>query len=139
MARCYPPTCDGWRPAWGCMSYFCGEMALVATMIVMNLVDQIEALLLMRHYEGFLPRSRHNRSVSKDCSFKPLASRFRQILVPKQRVLDATLPLLIRLQIEDGFEDGVGLGKDGVFQDGLVGDEGIHGADAADGGVEVFE
>jgi preprotein translocase subunit SecY len=40
--------------------YFCGEMALVATMIVMNLADQIEALLLMRHYEGFLPRSGHN-------------------------------------------------------------------------------
>ena len=32
---------------------------------------------------------------------------------------------LIRLQIHDRFEDGVGLGEDGVFQDGLVGDVGI--------------
>ena len=46
---------------------------------------------------------------------------------------------LKRLQIEDGFEDGVGLGEDGVFQDGLVGDEGVESADAADGGVEGVE
>ena len=45
----------------------------------------------------------------------------------------------IRLEAEDGFEDGVGLGEDYVFQDGLVGDEGVHGADAADGGVEEIE
>jgi hypothetical protein len=41
--------------------------------------------------------------------------------------------------VRNGFEDGVGLGEDGVFQDGLVGDEGVHGADAADGGVEGVE
>src|ERR1017187_6187206 len=42
----------------------------------------------------------------------------------------------IRLQIPDRFEDRFGLGEDGVFEDGLVGDEGVHGSDAADGGVE---
>ena len=29
----------------------------------------------------------------------------------------------IRLEAHDGFEDGVGLGEDGVFEDGLVGDK----------------
>ena len=38
--------------------YFCGEMALVATMIAMEFMDHIESALLMRHYEGFSPRSR---------------------------------------------------------------------------------
>jgi preprotein translocase subunit SecY len=42
--------------------YFCGEMALVATMIAMDFVDHIEAALLMRHYEGFSPRSGRNRN-----------------------------------------------------------------------------
>ena len=33
----------------------------------------------------------------------------------------------------------VGLGQDGVFQHRLVGDEGVHGADAADRRVEIVE
>ena len=32
---------------------------------------------------------------------------------------------LIGFQFDNGFEDGVGLGEDGVFEDGLVGDEGV--------------
>jgi preprotein translocase subunit SecY len=40
--------------------YFCGEMALVATMIAMDFVDRIEALLIMRHFEGFALRSGHD-------------------------------------------------------------------------------
>ncbi len=46
---------------------------------------------------------------------------------------------LIGFEVDDGFQDGFGLGEDGVFEDGLVGDEGVHGADAADGGVKGVE
>jgi len=55
---------------------------------------------------------------------------------------DTMLPigtLLKRLQIHDGFEDGLGLGQDGVFQNRLVGDEGVKRADAADRGIKIVE
>ncbi len=42
---------------------------------------------------------------------------------------------LIRPQIHNRFEDGLRLGEDGVFEDRLVGDVGVHSADAADRGV----
>ncbi len=42
-------------------------------------------------------------------------------------------------QVADGADDVFGLGKDCVFEFGLVGAEGIGGGDAADGGVEVSE
>ena len=46
---------------------------------------------------------------------------------------------LVLCEGSDGLEDRFGLREDGVFDDGLVGDEGVHGADAADGGVEGVE
>src|ERR1035441_4992314 len=49
------------------------------------------------------------------------------------------IDFLIGLQINDRFEDGVGLGENRVFQDGLVGDEGIQRADTANRRVERVE
>jgi hypothetical protein len=43
-------------------------------------------------------------------------------------------------QQEHGFVEVFGLGEDGVFEEGLVGDEGVERGDAADGSVErVYE
>ncbi len=42
-------------------------------------------------------------------------------------------------EVGHGAVEVFGLGEDGVFEHGLVGDEGVHGGDAADGGVEVVE
>jgi hypothetical protein len=43
-------------------------------------------------------------------------------------------------QQEHGFVEVFGLGEDGVFEEGLAGDECVHGGDAADGSVErVYE
>ena len=68
-----------------------------------------------------------------------LFDEFRIVLQP---VNDdhGSLPLVriasILCQGGDGLEDAFGLGEDRIFEDGLVGDEGVHCADAADGGVE---
>ena len=75
--------------------------------------------------------SLYYKLTSVDREVHATAGREAGATVSSAKLLDD----LIGLQIEDGFEDDSGLGEDGVFQDGLVGDEGVHGSDAADGGV----
>ena len=48
-------------------------------------------------------------------------------------------PVSVSLQFRDRFGYVGDLGEDGVFELGGVGDEGVEGADAFDGRIEVFE
>ncbi len=62
---------DTWAPRWlldglGVNFYFGGTSLLIVVGVAMDTVNQIEAQLIMRHYEGFTPRSgriRGRRSV----------------------------------------------------------------------------
>jgi preprotein translocase subunit SecY len=62
---------DQWAPRWlldglGVSFYFGGTSLLIVVGVAMDTVNQIEAQLIMRHYEGFTPRSgriRGRRSV----------------------------------------------------------------------------
>jgi preprotein translocase subunit SecY len=62
---------DNWAPRWlldglGVNFYFGGTSLLIVVGVAMDTVNQIEAQLIMRHYEGFTPRSgriRGRRSV----------------------------------------------------------------------------
>ncbi len=56
-----------------------------------------------------------------------------------QRLGRCPAALLILGEVEHGAVEVFGLGEDGVFEEGLVGDEGVHGGYAADGGVEGVE
>src|SRR6266851_3235529 len=53
---------DQWFPRWlldglGVQFYFGGTSLLIVVGVAMDTVNQIEAQLIMRHYEGFTPRS----------------------------------------------------------------------------------
>jgi preprotein translocase subunit SecY len=62
---------DRWAPRWlldglGVNFYFGGTSLLIVVGVAMDTVNQVEAQLIMRHYEGFTPRSgrvRGRRSV----------------------------------------------------------------------------
>ncbi len=62
---------DNWAPRWlldglGVNFYFGGTSLLIVVGVAMDTVNQIEAQLIMRHYEGFSPRAgriRGRRSV----------------------------------------------------------------------------
>jgi preprotein translocase subunit SecY len=62
---------DNWAPRWlldglGVNFYFGGTSLLIVVGVAMDTVNQIEAQLIMRHYEGFSPRTgriRGRRSV----------------------------------------------------------------------------
>ncbi len=62
---------DAWGPRWlldglGVTFYFGGTSLLIVVGVAMDTINQIEAQLIMRHYEGFTPRSgriRGRRSV----------------------------------------------------------------------------
>jgi preprotein translocase subunit SecY len=62
---------DQWMPRWlldglGVNFYFGGTSLLIVVGVAMDTVNQVEAQLIMRHYEGFTPRSgriRGRRSV----------------------------------------------------------------------------
>ncbi len=62
---------DEWAPRWlldglGVNFYFGGTSLLIVVGVAMDTINQIEAQLIMRHYEGFTPRSgriRGRRSV----------------------------------------------------------------------------
>ncbi len=62
---------DTWGPRWlldglGVTFYFGGTSLLIVVGVAMDTINQIEAQLIMRHYEGFTPRSgriRGRRSV----------------------------------------------------------------------------
>ena len=41
-----------------CNFYFGGTSLLIVVGVAMDTINQIEAQLIMRHYEGFTPRSR---------------------------------------------------------------------------------
>ena len=95
---------------------------------------------------GMNPRPPARMSFSAACEVEPcnktcnrnvirFSTQTRAQMAESTDTKPAIELLLIRLQIDNGFEDVIGLGEDGVFEDGLVGDEGVHGADAADGGV----
>ena len=51
-----PPRGSCWT-AWACNFYFGGTSLLIVVGVAMDTVNQIEAQLIMRHYEGFTPRS----------------------------------------------------------------------------------
>ena len=58
----------------------------------------------------------------------------------KQKRAGSKAGWLVLRQQEHGFVEIFGLGEDGVFEEGLVGDEGVERGDAADGSVErVYE
>ena len=46
---------------------------------------------------------------------------------------------LVGVQLRNSFENGIGLRQNCVFKDRLVGDKGIHGADALHRSVELVE
>jgi preprotein translocase subunit SecY len=53
---------DQWSPRWlleglNVQFYFGGTSLLIVVGVAMDTVNQIEAQLIMRHYEGFTPRS----------------------------------------------------------------------------------
>ena len=42
---------------WACQFYFGGTSLLIVVGVAMDTVNQVEAQLIMRHYEGFTPRA----------------------------------------------------------------------------------
>ena len=41
---------------WACSFYFGGTSLLIVVGVAMDTINQVEAQLIMRHYEGFTPR-----------------------------------------------------------------------------------
>ena len=46
------------RRAWACTFYFGGTSLLIVVGVAMDTVQQIESQLIMRHYDGFMKKTR---------------------------------------------------------------------------------
>ena len=62
--------------------YFGGTSLLIVVGVAMDTVNQIEAQLIMRHYEGFTPRAGRIRGPAQD---RDLVNGHRTCSVPRVR------------------------------------------------------